>query len=255
MRKEHKPDGELISEIYASIEANLEIVKGKCSKWFKSYWHSNKLRYLSDLSFVKKYHHEGPILEIGGAPFHFTYILQKHGFKVTSLDIEPMRFQPFVEKFNLNTVKCNVEIDNLPTAENTAETVIFFEIFEHLRINPIETLAKITKCIKPGGLIMLQTPNLYYSRRLYNFMLGKGFDNPYNEWFKLEKLGHMGHTRVYTSGQIKQFLSKTGTIPIARYFVMKENGAIRKRRISYLVAKIFPRLRTHILVVAKKPLD
>ena len=172
--------------------------------------HTHTKRYFHDLSLLEQYYQEGEILEVGSSPYHLTYLLQQKGYPVTGLDILPERQQAFLDRTQLKIIQNNVETEPLPFPDNSFHYIIFNEIFEHLRINPIQTLREVNRVLHPDGYLALSTPNLYAVRNIVLFLLGRGFDDPYEEFKKLETIQHMGHVREYTVKQVRKFLTETG---------------------------------------------
>jgi SAM-dependent methyltransferase len=178
--------------------------------WSRNYLHNHKKRYQHDIRLIKENYQTGRILELGSAPFHLTNILKEMELPVTGVDIAPERFDGFIKSQKLEVVKCNVETEKLPFKDNEFHLILFNEIFEHLRINPIATLREINRVLHPDGILILTTPNLYSIRNVIHLMLGKGFDDPYDQFKRLEEIGHMGHVREYSGKQVKKFLTNTG---------------------------------------------
>ncbi len=198
-------------QILNNLEKEIYKDNSALSEWSKNYFHEgNKQRYLYDLKILKENYSSGKILEIGSAPYHLTYILSKKCYDITGIDISPERQAAFISGNKLNIIKCDIELEPLPFEDNGFHYIIFNEIFEHLRINPIQTLREINRVLHPDGILTLSTPNLYSVRNIVNFLLGKGFDDPYEEFLKLETIQHMGHVREYSVRQVKEFLEKTG---------------------------------------------
>jgi 2-polyprenyl-3-methyl-5-hydroxy-6-metoxy-1,4-benzoquinol methylase len=198
-----------LSEIISQQAGMTEELK----QWNRNYLANHKSRYKSDFGILKKAYRSGRILEIGSAPFHFTYLLHRSGLPVTGLDIAPDRFREFLDHTKLDVRSCNIETEALPFEKGTFSLVVFNEIFEHLRINPAQTLENIRDVIQPDGTLILSTPNLYSFPTVVRFLLGRGFDDPYEQFDKLRKFGHMGHVREYSVSQVKTFLKNTGFLP------------------------------------------
>jgi len=206
---------EELHKLFKELEEKIESVDDELSAWSKNYFNEgNKKRYINDIALIKEYYSSGEILEIGAAPFHLTYLLKRSGYSVTGIDINPQRQSSFIKDTKLNIVKSNIENEPLPFEDNSFKYIIFNEIFEHLRINPIGTLREINRVLHPDGIFVISTPNLYGFRNVVNFLLGKGFDNPYEEFLKIETIKHMGHVRIYSVKQLKEFLLNTGYNPI-----------------------------------------
>ncbi|MCF8388155.1 MAG: methyltransferase domain-containing protein [Bacteroidales bacterium] len=202
-------------KLFTELRKKVESINDDLSDWSLNYFNeANKKRYINDMRLIRDYYDSGEILEIGAAPYHLTFLLERTGYKVTGIDINPDRYFNFIEETDLNIIKCDIESEPLPFEDNSFKFIIFNEIFEHLRINPIKTLKEINRVLHPEGKFLISTPNLYGIRNLINFLLGKGFDNPYEEFLKIETIQHMGHVRIYSVNQIRKFLLKTGFHPI-----------------------------------------
>jgi len=198
-------------QIFNDLQKEVNLADGILGDWARNYYQEgNKRRYRNDLKLVEKYYKGGRILEIGAAPYQLTYILQRKGFDITGIDIAPERMDSFISRTHLNIVKCDIESEALPFDDHSFHYIIFNEIFEHLRINPIQTLREINRVLHPEGILALSTPNLYSITNIIKFTLGMGMDNPYEEFLKLETIQHMGHVREYSIRQVKIFLENTG---------------------------------------------
>ena len=80
------------------------------------------------------------------------------------------------------------------------------EIFEHLRIDLISTFGEVRRVMKPGAIMLLFTPNLFYFRRFIELIRKRELigGRIYDEHLKLYSLGHIGHVRIYLATEIMQ---------------------------------------------------
>jgi len=247
-----KPDPktlELIEKFGREITVENPVIQG----WFDTYFQNQKYRIAFDYDMVKKYAYKDSIIvEVGATPYLLTIPLKQEYKKVISIDIAPERFGNTIQKFQLDVRKCDIERESLPLEDNFADVVIFNEIFEHLRINLIFTLKEILRVIKPGGHILLSTPNLRSLGGIKNFLFRKKAESCsseiFGEFHKLETLGHMGHVREYTPVEVYAFLGKIG--------FNIENIIYRGKyqsTVDNCIIKIRPNLRPFFSCIAKKP--
>jgi SAM-dependent methyltransferase len=89
-------------------------------------------------------------LDVGAREGHQTRWLRERGYDVTSLDIEPQ----FPE-----CLAANVD-EGLPFEEESFDLVWCAEVIEHLK-DPEHALREFRRVTKPGGDIVLTTPNSY----------------------------------------------------------------------------------------------
>lgn len=107
----------------------------------------------------------GTVADLPGP--HFEY-LKAHGLALTSWNLVSDA-QPFTEAF---------------------DAVFFSEVIEHIPIPGHLVLERIRRALRPGGIVVCSTPNLYRLRNIVYLILGKRiFD--YFQYTREEGLGHV----------------------------------------------------------------
>ncbi|WP_171124255.1 MULTISPECIES: bifunctional 2-polyprenyl-6-hydroxyphenol methylase/3-demethylubiquinol 3-O-methyltransferase UbiG [unclassified Ruegeria] len=220
------------------------------SDWFTQYTLNHRKRLAIDLRMLRENAADGAtVVEFGSAPCLLTHAAQSAGFKVIGLDLEPDRITEATG--SLEILKCDIERDPVPLDGGVADVVIFNEVFEHLRIDPIFTISEVARVLKPGGQLFLSTPNLQSLAGIRNLVLSNRSafvcPDPYEEFSKLRTLGHMGHVREYTTRDVIEFLE---------HFDLETREIIyrgmRGKRLMRLTQRVFPRLRPFFSASAVK---
>ncbi|AZS76404.1 SAM-dependent methyltransferase [Streptomyces lydicus] len=100
----------------------------------------------------------------------------------------------------------------LPFASGSADAVLFSEVIEHL-VDPDAALDELRRVLRPGGHLMLSTPNLaaWYNRGL----LLAGVQPVFSEVSMRRIHGRpgtqvVGHLRLYTARALRGFLAASG---------------------------------------------
>lgn len=247
-----------IPNILCELEEDLKLISPELTDWNLNYFQNHQHRYKNDLRIIQKYSTRGRILEIGSLPCHLTYCLKKLNYSVIGLDISPERASDFIKKADIDVRKCDIETERIPFPDNSFNLIIFNETFEHLRIDPISTLKKINRVLKPSGSMILETPNLYSLFNIIKFNLGFGINNAYDEFEKLHSIGHMGHVRVYSTSEVIKFLQNTGFIVVKVTYKMNFSGKKKSgfrslfKKMIDMVAWTLPKLRSHQVIISTK---
>jgi SAM-dependent methyltransferase len=244
-----------LDQVFEDLQRDLELPDTPYQARHLWYLRFHRERYCSDIRYIEKYYRSGRILEIGSHPYHLTYALKRLGYNVVGLDIDPSRYSHFIKKHNLDIVPCNIETKPLPFNANTFQLIVFNEVFEHLRIDPIKTLIEINRVLSPGGIMMLSTPNLYALHRILLFLIGRGIKDPYGAFKQMHDIGHMGHLREYSVKEVKRFLVNTGyecvAVEYETYkFVIKGNWGKLANIVYMFTPKVFS---PHFIVFSRKP--
>ena len=238
----------LVDRVAARIRPRDRALEG----WFEKYCRQHRQRFAADLELVRRHVEEGArILEYGAVPLVMTAALAASGYRVRALDLAPERFAPSIRDLGLDVVRCDVETEAVPFGEGSFDAVLFHELFEHLRIHPIFTLREVHRVLVPGGRLLLSTPNLRSLRGIRNLLLrNRGHSvsgGVYEQYEKIETLGHMGHVREYTTREVAEFLARVG---FEGEKVIFRGG--HGRGLVGIVERLAPSLRPFFSFVARK---
>ena len=192
----------------------------------------------------------GTCLELGGNPYFTTMLLKKF----TNLDVslanyfgyenngeftqtviyrdldkskknEELKFQHF-----------NVEKDSFPYEDDEFDLVIFAEIIEHLLNDPCSVLREIKRVLKPGGTLILTTPNVARLENVARLISGANIYDPYSGY------GPYGrHNREYNRHELEQLLKFEGFNPTMSFTADVHTN---QAQIYYSVEEIAQLLRT-----------
>lgn len=200
-----------IDQVAASITPDDPALRS----WHDRYTRQQRERLALDLDLVGLYAPVGAaVLDVGAIPLLLTAALTANGYDTHACDLAPDRYSTSIAALDLAVSRCNIETERLPYDDGTFALVVFNELFEHLRINPIFTLSEVLRVLAPSGVLLLSTPNLRSLSGIRNFVFRNRAQScaadPYTEFGKLASLGHMGHVREYTTVEVRSFLAAIG---------------------------------------------
>lgn len=159
----------------------------------------------------------GRALELGGPPFNISLLLRKlRNYDLTCTGSAADGSAEIVSELHSEalgeqqTFRCDcfdVEHDRFPYDDNTFDLIVFCEVIEHLVENPVHTLSEIHRVLKPGGAMILTTPNVSRFDNLVALARGRNLYDPY----------HLGspfagsrHLREYTYAELRGLVAGCG---------------------------------------------
>ena len=176
-----------------------------------------------------------------GGNASLTLALKERGFDAIGADIDAEAAIRLGKDF----VKANLDA-TLPWPDQTFDVVISTEGIEHLE-NHYLFLRELYRILKPGGTLVLTTPNITAMRSRVRF-LGSGFfgrdARPLNEAAR-HPLHHIG---LATFSELRYELHVSG-------FQIKEARHTHVKPISYLYAIYVPFIWLYTLVAFRKEKD
>ncbi|MDC0766044.1 class I SAM-dependent methyltransferase [Streptomyces sp. HD] len=141
----------------------------------------------------------------------------------------------------------------LPFRSGAADAVLFSEVIEHL-VDPDAALDEIRRVLRPGGHLMLSTPNLaaWYNRAL----LLAGVQPVFSEVSLRAIHGRpgrevVGHLRLYTARALREFVAASG-FEVVRLAGAPFHGVPRPLRPLDRLACARPSLASILLLHARR---
>jgi len=242
-------------EVLRRLEADASLVPTVLRDWWLRYLSDQKERYLDTLSLLREYGVGRRLLEVGSVPGQLTVLLQSLGYEVAGVDVDPDRLQEIWRKYGLSVVQADIETEPIPFAEASFDGIVFTEVLEHLRINPLHALRELVRVLKPGGHVLLSTPNITPAQRLAFFLRKQPYqDDVFEAFGKLERLGHMGHFRLYLPTEVRQMLTRLGLLILGQRWAGPHWPLARwTERILYFLHPRKDAFRQTYYALAQKP--
>ena len=176
-----------------------------------------------------------------GGTAALTLALRERGFDATGADIDPEA----AIALGSNFVKANLD-GALPWPDQTFDLVISTEGIEHLE-NHYSFLREVNRVLKPGGTLIVTTPNITALRSRVRF-LGSGFfgrdARPLNETQR-HPLHHIG---LATFSELRYELHVSG-------FHLEEARHTHIKPISYLYSIYVPWIWLYTLLAFRREKD
>jgi 2-polyprenyl-3-methyl-5-hydroxy-6-metoxy-1,4-benzoquinol methylase len=197
------------------------------------------------------------LLDIGAHWLHQSLLYAIDGFEVTALDL-PVTF----EMTNVHAVAAAYGVALLPNGDleaptalaavpdDTIDVVLFTEIIEHITFNPVRMWREIYRVLKPGGRIVVTTPNYYALRgrawRWIRFL--KRFGGGIDTHNILTEHTYAHHWKEYSLRELIYYfcilspdLACVRRAYVEEYQRNPEGGPART--VAYLAEKLMPILR------------
>ncbi len=100
----------------------------------------------------------GRLLEIGCGQGEFLEAALKMGFDAHGIDVAPRNIEFIKKRRGIDKVTCG-RVEEHVDELGVFDIVTLFEVIEHVE-SPLALLAAIKKMLRPGGYLILSTPNL-----------------------------------------------------------------------------------------------
>jgi len=110
--------------------------------------------------------------------------------------------------FDVSLQSANAERDRLPHADRSFDLVLAMEIFEHFAVDPFHFLLEAGRVLRPGGRLLLTTPNISSHRGVWKALMGAA---PYSFGLFVPAGGaHGRHNREYAPREVEKLAQAAG---------------------------------------------
>lgn len=215
--------------------------------------HECRFKILLDAIDELKLPHSAMVLEVGCFP---PILLNKLRRKFENVWGLASSHEPISGK---QVVISNIETRKLPFKDNYFDLLICSEVIEHLTRDGKKIIAGLTKVLKPGGWLILTTPNVNSLKRLIQRIMGQE-----TEVSRPGTSVYFSHNHEYSPRELQALMDSIpnlmtkGVQTISFYLPWRERvrrqvtGIQAIKRVILLLEKLIPAWRDSLLVICQK---
>ena len=141
----------------------------------------------------------GHLLDIGCSNGEWALRWKTRGWETAGLDIDREHIS-IARNAGVDARFCDLNNDSIPFPDAEFDLIFAGEVIEHL-VDTDAFLDEVRRCTKPGGHLLLTTPNLASFENRIRLLLGV-----YPKWLNYN-LSESGHVRGYTPKVLKRQLA------------------------------------------------
>jgi glycosyltransferase involved in cell wall biosynthesis/2-polyprenyl-3-methyl-5-hydroxy-6-metoxy-1,4-benzoquinol methylase len=140
------------------------------------------------------------ILEVGSGHGGFVALLRQSGFDATGLEISPWVVDFARKTFDVPMLLGPVEVQEIDPG--SLDVIALMDVLEHLP-DPLDTMRRCLKLLKPDGLLVIQTPR-FPENKSYNEMISE--KNRFLEMLRKDE-----HLYLFGEQSIRQLFHNLGS--------------------------------------------
>ena len=155
------------------------------------------------------------VLDIGCGDGALLRTLQEFGAAPTGIDLDPQGAEYLVKTYHIPVVVAPFETCQL--AEGQFDAVVATHVIEHF-FEPVDAMKKIHRLLKPGGLLVLETPNILRPKVGFHRL----FSVPHNYYFSPRTLCLAMRRAGFTPIAVREFY-RDSFVVAARHHVVESS--------------------------------
>lgn len=205
------------------------------------------------------------LVDLGAAPGDQSLAFAALGYRVTAVDLGAAEWSDHpagametqLEAGGVAFLRHDLDEVPYPLADASFDVAVLTELIEHLREYPLRSLQEVARILRPGGVLVLTTPNAAYLRNRLNLALGRSVYTPLHDWLYGEP--HARHAREYTVRELETLVESAGlqrVLVAGRHFYRHTGdqalGSRAAKELINLVARVAPMLGPSLVVVARR---
>jgi 2-polyprenyl-3-methyl-5-hydroxy-6-metoxy-1,4-benzoquinol methylase len=186
------------------------------------------------------------VLDAGCSTGYLAERLQQRGATVVGLEMDE-RAAELARRSCAEVYVGDIETMELPFEPASFDAIVCGDLIEHLR-DPQAMLARLRPLLRPGGRLVLSTPNIANWAMRLGLLFGRF---RYTEWGILDKT----HTRFFTRKTLRECLEAAGyRVVVFDYTVpVPVLSAPSVEAIAHGIGRLRPSLLAYQFVVAAEP--
>ena len=232
----------------------------------KNSFHGSHDRWSMVIEELYRYPGEKRILDIGAWDGLVCSGLKKMNCTVAAVDWgQPLDDHLWWQHMGIEWHNCNVEVDPLPFPDNEFTGIYMGQILEHFTYSPKKPFSEILRVLKPGGILVVDVPNVGEWHNFYRLIRGKNILYDYKKhYIEDEPIFYKGlpffisrHTHEFTPTDLRA-LAETCGFNVVKIAYIRSRSASKKglRRLEVpfsALRDMVPLFRKTLMLTAQKP--
>ena len=100
--------------------------------------------------------------------------------------------------------------ETLPDLRGRFDAIMFCEVIEHIRASPQEQIGDLIELLRPGGYLIISTPNGLARAYLVAIMAGRQATTIYSRKRRKSGISRDFHVREYTPVELREAVAAAG---------------------------------------------
>ena len=213
-------------------------------------FHASRFDYLFSLG--EKYFTPGAkSLDIGSLFGYVCLGYQLIGYKSYGLDLKKYvdQFATRFDSWGIINQACDLEHELIPFSDNEFDFIMASEVLEHFRFHPSIFFKEVSRVLKPGGHLIITTPNLIRLNNVLKLIAGRSIN-----WDISDKYWDGAHVREFTASEVIFLASNAGlTLEKAEYKNFSyPNLSLIVKIVNKISGFLLPSRKGNLVVILKK---
>ncbi len=170
----------MLNEPYKGIRTDVVDVVTSLITTTDNYHKVHSRRHARTIEILLEQNPTGKLLELGTTglvPLALRELLPEMAVTVTDFNLD----LPKVDTAHVNLVdkemsvdcfRINFEEEPIPAEDSSFDVVLCSEVIEHMEVDPMRLMYEINRVLKPGGVLILTTPNVVSSWAITKVLRG-----------------------------------------------------------------------------------
>ena len=160
------------------------------------------------------------------------------------IGVDAVRYQDFPAHAKFS--RADFDAGRVPLPDACADAVVAVETIEHLE-NPRSLMRELARLVKPGGLVVVTTPNQLSLLSLLTLVVKQRFS-------AFQDVHYPAHLTALLEVDLKRIAAECGLVDVSIAYSLQGRVVLTPWHYPRVLAKLFPRaLSDNLLLIGKKP--